>query len=96
MAPASGAERLQLCSDVVINDIEDGLLVVNLETGKTWRLNRVGAVVCHGIERGSDPDSIASEVATKYAVDLATVKRDVSALIAELRKEGLVEPHPGA
>jgi len=35
MAPASGAERLQLCSDVVINDIEDGLLVVNLETGKT-------------------------------------------------------------
>jgi len=56
----------------------------------------MGAVVCHDIERGSDPDSIASEVATKYAVDLATVKRDVSALIAELRKEGLVEPHPGA
>lgn len=95
MAPASGAHGLQLCPDVVINDIEDGLLVVNLETGKTWKLNRVGAAVCHGIERGGDLEGIATEVAVRYGVEVANVKRDIEALIADLRQEGLVEPRGG-
>jgi hypothetical protein len=95
MAPASGADRLQLCSDVVINDIEDGLLVVNLDNGKTWKLNRVGAAVCHGIEQGGDLDSIVAQVANQYGAELTTVRRDIDALIADLRKEGLVEPRAG-
>jgi len=95
MAPASGADLLQLCSDVVINDIQDGLLVVNLDTGTTWKLNRVGAAVCHGIEQGSDLDSIAAQVATQYGVLAASVRRDIDALVADLRREGLVEPRVG-
>jgi len=91
MAPALGADRLQLSSDVVINDIEEGLLLVNLDTGKTWKLNRVGAAVCHGLEQGSDLDSIANQVATQYGVEAATVRRDIDALVADLRREGLVE-----
>ena len=95
MAPASGADQLQLCPDVVVSDIEDGLLVVNLETGKTWKLNRVGAAVCHGIEQGGDLDVVATSVAVQYGVAVAKVKRDIEALIADLRKEGLVEPRIG-
>lgn len=95
MAPASALDRLQLCSDVVINDIEGGLLVVNLDTGKTWKLNRVGAAVCHGIERDGDLDAVASAVAAQYGVEVTKVRRDMDALIADLRKEGLVEPRVG-
>jgi len=95
MAPASAEDRFQLCPEVVISDIEAGLLVVNLETGKTWKLNRVGAAVCHGIEEGRDLDGIATDVATRYGVEMADVKRDIETLIADLRKEGLVQPRLG-
>lgn len=92
MASTSAADRFQLCSDVVVNEIEGGSLVVNLETGKTWKLNRVGAAVCRGLERGDDLSSIAGEVAARYGVAVATVIRDMDALIVELRREGLVQP----
>ena len=92
MAPTSGADRLQLCPDVVVNPIDGGSIVVNLETGKTWKLNRVGAAVCRGIEQGSDLPSITHDVAAQYGVDVVMVRRDVEALIAELLREGLVEP----
>jgi len=95
MAPTSAADRLQLCPDVVVNEIDGGSLVVNLETGKTWKLNRVGSAVCRGIERGSDIRSIANDVAGQYGVDVALVMRDIEVLVAELRKEGLVEAHVG-
>ena len=95
MAPTSGADRFQLCPDVVVNKIDDGSLVVNLETGKTWKLNRVGAAVCRGIEQGGDLVHIATEVAAQYGVDVATVRRDIDALLVELRREGLIEPQVG-
>lgn len=94
MPPLSGpdASRLQLCSDVVTRDIDEGVLVVNLETGRTWKLNQVGAAVCRGIERGDDLPRIASDVAERYGVEAATVRRDVDALVSQLREQGLVEP----
>jgi hypothetical protein len=95
MTPESGADRLQLCSDIVISDIEGGVLVVNLESGKTWKLNSVGAAVCHGLEQGGELDTIATAIATQYDVEVATVRRDIDALIADLRKEGLVESRGG-
>lgn len=69
--------------------------MVNLETGRTWKVNRVGSAVCRGIERGRDIRSIANDVAGQYGVDAALVTRDIEALVTELRKEGLVEPHVG-
>jgi len=89
---ASVTERFQLSPDVVVNEIEGGSLVVDLESGKTWKLNPVGAAVCRGLERGDDLPRIASEVAARYGVAVATVTRDIDALIVELRREGLVQP----
>jgi hypothetical protein len=88
-----GAEvRFQIRSDVVTHDIDEGLLVVNLDTGKTWKLNHVGAAVCRGLEQGADVPRIAAELAARYGVPVETIRRDIDTLVADLHKEGLVEP----
>jgi len=87
--------RLQLSPDVVTRDLDEGVLLVNLENGKTWKLNHVGATVCRGIEQGADLAAITAQVADRYAVDAAVVQRDIDTLIADLRREGLVEPRVG-
>ena len=94
-ATSEGSARLQFSADVVTRDIDEGMLLVNLDTGKTWKLNRVGAAVCRCIEQGADLPTIATAVADRYGVDAGAVQRDVDALIADLRKEGLVEPRVG-
>ena len=71
------------------------MLVVNLDTGKTWKLNRVGAAICRAMEQGGDLDSIATQVATRYGVEVATVRRDIDTLVTDLLREGLVEPRVG-
>ncbi len=91
---SEGHVRFQLRSDVATHDIDEGLLVVNLETGKTWKLNHVGAAVCRGIERGTDLAQIAAELSDKYRVAAMTVRKDVDALVENLRQEGLVEALP--
>jgi hypothetical protein len=88
-------DQLQFSVDVVTRDIDEGALVVNLETGKTWKLNQVGAAVCRGIDQGQDLSTITKDVAARHGIDAAIVRRDIDALVADLRKEGLVEPRVG-
>lgn len=83
--------RLRISPDVVSRDIDEGLLVVNLQTGKTWKVNHVGAAVCRGLEGGADIDSIVADLAGRYNVAIGTLRKDVDLLIEDLRKQGLVE-----
>jgi hypothetical protein len=87
--------RFQLGADVVTHDIDEGLLVVDLDSGKTWKLNHIGAAVCRGLEQGTDLAHITSELAGRYGMAIETVRRDVETLLDSLRKEGLVAPVMG-
>ena len=97
MEPTSeeAALRLQFSPDVVTRELDEGVLLVNLETGQTWKLNHVGAAICRGIEQGGDLPRVVDELAGRYGVDAATVRRDIDLLVAELRKQGLVGPRVG-
>jgi hypothetical protein len=83
--------RFRISSDVVTRDIDEGLLLVNLQTGKTWKLNHVGAAVCRGIEGGVDVAMIIADLARRYRVGAETLQKDVDALVDDLRAQGLVE-----
>ncbi|HEY4186789.1 MAG TPA: PqqD family protein [Polyangia bacterium] len=87
--------RFQLGADVVTHHIDEGLLVVDLDSGKTWKLNHVGAAVCRGLEQGADLAHITTELAGRYGMAIETVRRDVETLVDSLCKEGLVTPVRG-
>jgi len=83
--------RFRFSPDVVTRELDEGVLLVNLETGQTWKLNHVGAAVCRGIEQGADLPHITGDVAGRYGVDVATARRDIDLLVAALRQQGLLE-----
>lgn len=89
---SEGAACFHLHSDVVTHDLDEGVLLVDLGSGKTWKLNHVGAAVCRGIEQGSDLARIVAELAHRHGVAVETVRQDVDRLVASLRREGLIEP----
>ena len=91
---ADASARFQLRPDVVTHDIDEGLLVVDLDSGKTWKLNHVGAAICRGFEEGADIARIVGDLATRYGVAPEAVQKDVDALVESLREEALVTALP--
>lgn len=81
------APPLRLRSDVVTREIDRGMLVVDLESGKTWKLNQVGGE----IERRTPVADIAVHLAVRYGAAVESVRNDVELLVESLRREGIIE-----
>jgi len=71
--------------------VDDEALIVDLESGGFFSLDRVGTEVWTGLKDGLDLAQIVDAIAGKYGVDEQTVQRDVSELLEELSREGLMD-----
>jgi hypothetical protein len=70
--------------------------LVDLDTGRTWRLNQVGADVCGTLGRPFSLAELVQELRKKYDVESEILSRDLDGLLAELTREGLVEAVSGS
>jgi hypothetical protein len=71
--------------------VDDEALIVDLESGGFFSLDRVGTEVWKGLKDGLDLARIVGAIAEKYGVDQQRVQRDVSELLEELNREGLMD-----
>jgi hypothetical protein len=71
--------------------VDDEALIVDLESGGFFSLDRVGTEVWKGLQDGLDLAQIVDAIAGKYGVDEQTVQRDVSELLEDLNREGLMD-----
>jgi hypothetical protein len=83
--------RYRFGPDVVMRDIEGGLVVVDLGSGGTWKVNDTGAAICREIERGATVPEIGAVVAARFQVSSEVAVRDVGRLLGELEGQGLVQ-----
>ncbi len=76
------------------NTSQGGLLLVDLGTGTTWRVNQVGADVFRLLGRPLSLTELVQDLRGKYDVDSAVLTKDIDGLLAELSRQGLVETLP--
>jgi hypothetical protein len=81
-----------MASEVVSRELDGGLLLLNLQTGFTWTLNRMGANVYRRLDGTTDTVAIVSDLQKVYRVDAGQLAADVDALLDDLQHHGLVEP----
>lgn len=91
---SSPLERLTQRHGIETRPLEKGALLVDLDTGKCYRLNRVGAEIWALLRRPLGRAELFAELAKKYERGAPTLERDVSALVAHLVTERLVEAAP--
>lgn len=77
---------------VIFEMFEDEIVLINLESGNYFSLNKVGAGIWSDIERGLSADEIRDRLAARYAGDPSQMAESLSRLIADLAKEGLIVP----
>jgi Coenzyme PQQ synthesis protein D (PqqD) len=76
--------------DVVFRDLDGEAVILDLGSGTYFGLNDVGTRVWQLIGEGHDEARIAEIVSAEYDADPATIARDVSRLLAELRDRRLI------
>ncbi|HRY28452.1 MAG TPA: PqqD family protein [Elusimicrobiota bacterium] len=72
--------------------VDDEVVILDLETSVYYSLNETGSKIWELIGKGLSEEAIAEEVAEDYGQKVATVKKDVSAIIKKMKKENLVTP----
>jgi hypothetical protein len=71
---------------------DDGLMLVDLESGGCWQLNRVGREVWELFRNGSSVDAVVESLASSYGVERERLLADLMSVVDPLREQGLLLP----
>lgn len=81
--------------DVVAKTIDGELIIIRLSDGTYYSMDGAGARTWELIERHHDLPTMVGTIARWYEVAPAILERDLAALLAELRDEGLIAAAAG-
>lgn len=76
--------------DTITSPMDDELVMMRMENNAYYGLNSVGRKIWELLEEEQTLASLCGQLMEKYDVDHAVCQRDVSALIEQLEKSGLV------
>lgn len=69
----------------------DGGVLLDLQYGKVFQINGMGATVVELLADGSTEDRISVEVSKRCGVEIARVSADIRAFLDSLKRYGLVD-----
>lgn len=90
MAEGLAKARLEIPGHVLFRELDGEGVLLNLETGEYYGLDRVGTEVWRSLSTLQDVESIHARLLEEYEVSPQTLWRDLLELISEMRAKGLV------
>jgi hypothetical protein len=75
---------------VSCTELEDGAVLLNLDTKYYYTLNSTGLRIWQIMDESKDPLEIAQKLAVEYEVDEEKAMASVVKLMEELEQEGLI------
>jgi hypothetical protein len=70
---------------------EDGSVLINLQSGKVFSVNGVGAKVWTMLERGTGFDGIVDALSREYNLPAAELRNDLDSFIDDLTRKDLLK-----
>lgn len=67
---------------------EFGGLIINIETGKTYKLNKTGYRIFLSLYDGVESEKLIKDLQKEFRVDENQIRNDIKDFIDELIKEG--------
>ena len=79
--------------EVVYTDLEEGAVLLHLETKYYYSLNEAGQAIWRMLDSAESLDGLLKEVMAEYEVEEGRAKGSLSRFLQELEREQLVLPH---
>ena len=80
---------------MVSDTVDNETIIVDLDTGSYYDLNRSGSAIWGSLVKGATPAEIAADLVARFEADPARAERDVDGLVARLADERLIAPLDG-
>lgn len=77
---------------VILEAFDDEVVLVNLDSGNYYTIDKVGVDIWEYIEQGADTDEIVKRVIDAHEADSSHIEVAVLEFVGELQQEGLVVP----
>ena len=81
--------------EVVYTDLEDGAVLLHLQTRFYYSLNEVGKSIWRMLDTSESADDLVEKLMAEYDVDEGQTKEKMSTFLQELQREQLTVPHDG-
>jgi len=86
-------EQFRLNEPTIVHEAVDGeVVIINLESGAYYSLNKVGADVWEGLAAGASVDGLLRLVGERYEASPAAIAGEVHRLLDVLQQEQLIVP----
>lgn len=76
--------------DVVFRALDEGAVLVHMDTSQIYELNATAAHVWTLVASGVPAESLAAALVETFAIDRTSASREVDTLLAQLLREGLL------
>ncbi|MCA1196389.1 PqqD family protein [Sphingomonas sp. R647] len=76
---------------VVGADVADDAILLDIDSGYFFQLNRTGAKIWTFVEQPQTLGALCDHMAASFKVDVAECRRDVSEFVADLVERGVLE-----
>ena len=77
-------------SHIVTTELEDGAILLNLNTKYYYNLNETGLSIWQVLDESGDPDIIATKITDTYDIGREQASAYLMELLEDLEKEGLI------
>lgn len=84
------SEELEVKSSVVFERVDGELVLLELETGRYYGLNEVGALIFQALEQKTELAQLVDQLAVRYEVPRGQIEADCANLIDGLLRAGLL------
>lgn len=88
--------KLTISDQVLKQSLDNEIIVLDLESGRYFGLQEVGARAWDVLAQTGDTDAVFAALLAEYAVDAETLRQDLEELWQDLIEAGLVSVTPDA
>jgi hypothetical protein len=83
--------KLSIPQDVIFETVDEQVVLLSLAGGTYYKLNGSGSRIWSLIQEHGDLEKVEEAILGDYDADPDQVRRDIAALVADLKAHGLVE-----
>ena len=76
--------------DVIARTVGDETILLDLQSGTYFTLNRVGSVIWQALQDGPSIDELTADVVAGFEIDAPTARADVAEFLGEMATQGLL------
>ncbi|NNN05948.1 MAG: PqqD family protein [Elusimicrobia bacterium] len=88
----SAEQRFKRAAHTAFRRIEDEGVVLDLRSSAYYSLNETARAVWEGLNAGLSVAAVAEKLSSEFDETPAKIEGDVVAIVAQLSKDGLIEP----